>query len=400
MVRLVLITIGMIALGAIIGIAIVKIRYASVKEPFIEEFYEKYEFVDPLKKVDKQPIAKLPEGDTFDFGSIETSKSYSHDFVIENAGNEKLVINLVSTTCSCTSSDLKEGQAVVIEPGKKHSITLSWFANYYQEKYTHSAEISTNDPNQERIKLTITGSVNRAVEAIPHERVVSTLKANQTYDTHFDIVSFKHDQFNILDTKVITQEYGDTISLETRSLTEEEISSHSGAKSGYRCNVKVKPGLPIGPFLAEVDVKTDIEGFVPVRFQIKGNAVGNVSFINQSDFLLIEGRNTLKVGIIRQGTTAEAKISLVIRGIEGQIDENSITVKQASPSENVSAEIGNPIRQQSVVIVPVTIKIAGLDKPLIRMGPDPDNLGKIQFATPAPDSPTIDVYLEFSVADN
>ena len=397
MARLLLLTLIFVVVGVGLGNLIVWIQYFSADEPFIEEFYSENEFVDPSVTL-LDPVLNVPEN-TYEFGSIETSKSYSHNFEVKNDGEGPLVVRLTGTTCTCTSADMEEDESVSIPGGQKRVITLSWFATHYQQDFAQGATFETNDKKNPEFQLIVKGNVTRSVEPVPHEKVVSSIPADGTFTTSFDIVSFKHDAFQLTEHSFERKETADSFELTHAPLTTDQLAEHKNAKSGFRCIVHIKEGIPIGPFDQELKVNTDIEGYEPIQFKIKGTSVGNVAIINQSVFQMGDQRNEFAVGLVEKGKTVEVKFKLIIRGDTSNLTEKKVTVVQAEPENYLSAETGELEIQEKLVIVPVTVRISGNGGPIVKMGPESANMGKIQFKTPAEKTPLIDVYFAFSVSN-
>ena len=401
MLRLILLTLGFLVIGAGLGMLIVWIQYFAADEPFIKEFYERYEFVeptDPSSDSSTGPMVKLPDGDTFEFGSIETSKSYSHNFEVHNEGDSPLIIELASTTCKCTSADIEIGKSVEIKPGQKYAVTLSWFATHFQQKFKQSATFKTNDENQPEIQLVVTGNVTRAIEPVPHEAIISSLAADGDYTTQFDIVSFKHDEFKLNGHRYGKPELADAFDFSFVQLTNEQLAEHKNAKSGYRCTVTKVAAIPIGPFSQKIYVDTDVEGFEAIEFTLKGTSVGNISIINQSKFTMVDERNEIRVGLVNKGQTIEVKFILLIRGDQDELNAGEFSTSN-DPDEYLTVEIGEPRLGENLMRVPVTVKIGGDVAPIVRMGPDVANMGKVQIKTPITSTPLVDVYFSFSVSN-
>ena len=397
MARLLLLTLIFVVVGVGLGNLIVWIQYFSADEPFIEEFYAENEFVDPSVTL-LDPILNVPEK-TYEFGSIETSKSYSHNFEVKNDGGGPLVIRLTGTTCTCTSADMQPDESVSIPGGQKRVITLSWFATHYKQDFAQGATFETNDKNNPEFQLIVKGDVTRSVEPVPHEKVVSSVPADGTFSTNFDVVSFKHDAFDLTGHSFERKETADSFELTHLPLTADQLAEHKNAKSGFRCTLAIKEGIPVGPFDQEIKVSTDIDGYEPIQFKIKGTSVGNVAIINQSNFQMSDQRNEFAVGLVEKGKTVEVKFRLIIRGDTEKQADNKVTVVHSDPEDYLSAETGELEIQENLVVVPVTVKISGNGGPIVKMGPDSANMGKIQFKTPAEKTPLIDVYFSFSVAN-
>ena len=54
--------------------------------------------------------------ETFDFGKMDAGESGSHEFVLTNRGDKTHTLNLGSTSCSCTVSEIKDNE---LAPGNR-----------------------------------------------------------------------------------------------------------------------------------------------------------------------------------------------------------------------------------------------------------------------------------------
>jgi hypothetical protein len=94
-----------------------------------------------------------------DFGEANSGDEVSAAFEFENAGDSKLVINNISTSCGCTTSKLEK---LEYEPGEKGTIPVKFNTRGYSGKVTKTLTVTSNDEetNHGRVQLDITGKVN------------------------------------------------------------------------------------------------------------------------------------------------------------------------------------------------------------------------------------------------
>jgi len=106
------------------------------------------------------PNIEFLETTTFDFGKVVQGKTISHTFKFKNTGDADLEIYLVRSTCRCIAS-LMSGK--IIKPGATGELKFTFDSAPYSGKLTRTAYIHSNDPTQPRIKLTLTGYVEKKV---------------------------------------------------------------------------------------------------------------------------------------------------------------------------------------------------------------------------------------------
>ncbi len=94
--------------------------------------------------------------ESYDFGKVQEGKMVTHQFQINNTGDDVLVIKKVKASCGCTAAkpaenDLKPGESTLI------SVTFNTSRRFGpQKKYIY---IFTNDPNNEQFRLSFTAEV-------------------------------------------------------------------------------------------------------------------------------------------------------------------------------------------------------------------------------------------------
>ena len=97
--------------------------------------------------------------EVYDFGVAVEGEIVSFTFLLENQGDEVLIIESVGSSCGCTTTDLSEPQ---IEPGK--TVRLGGGFNtsgYGGATASKNVYISCNDPVRPELTLKVTGRVVR-----------------------------------------------------------------------------------------------------------------------------------------------------------------------------------------------------------------------------------------------
>ncbi|MHC4132766.1 MAG: DUF1573 domain-containing protein [Planctomycetota bacterium] len=99
-----------------------------------------------------------------DLGEINTGFKKSCEFKFTNTGDGTLNIKKVTTTCGCTSSKLEKK---VYAPGESGTLKITYNANKVPTKVNKKAYVTSNDPKNPKITLTITGQTVAKVEHSP-----------------------------------------------------------------------------------------------------------------------------------------------------------------------------------------------------------------------------------------
>ncbi|WDP89071.1 MAG: DUF1573 domain-containing protein [Desulfobacter sp.] len=87
-----------------------------------------------------------------------------HEFIVRNQGNSELSILRVIPSCSCVSHSFDR----TIPPGGEGGIKIGIETGGYGGQHLHrSILVKTNDPNNKKIYLTVTGKVTQSVTIKP-----------------------------------------------------------------------------------------------------------------------------------------------------------------------------------------------------------------------------------------
>ena len=92
----------------------------------------------------------------FNFGRVEKGKRIIHEYVFWNKGDRPLEIKRVKKSCGCTSA---KSTKRTIQPGDSAAIKVVFDTKGYAGKVTKFVTVDSNDPQNGRVKLIITGWV-------------------------------------------------------------------------------------------------------------------------------------------------------------------------------------------------------------------------------------------------
>jgi rhodanese-related sulfurtransferase len=98
--------------------------------------------------------------ETYDFGVAVEGDAISFTFLLENRGDELLVIEDVGSSCGCATPDLSERE---IKPGRTARLGGSFdTSGYGGTRTSKNVYVSSNDPDRPDVTLHITGDVVEA----------------------------------------------------------------------------------------------------------------------------------------------------------------------------------------------------------------------------------------------
>jgi hypothetical protein len=108
----------------------------------------------------RPPRVTLPDGNTYDFGTLEEDGSLSKMFRIRNSGGRELQIIAVRTSCGCTSAEVDRK---TIPGGQTGQLTVSYHARPLHSQERINVVLATNDPRNPFPGFMITGNIRLRV---------------------------------------------------------------------------------------------------------------------------------------------------------------------------------------------------------------------------------------------
>ncbi len=94
----------------------------------------------------------------WNFGMLKEGEIAEHVFVIENTGDDTLIISKVRATCGCTATLLSDS---LIPPSGKAELKSKLRTKGMSGKFHKHIFVYSNDPENPRISLSLTGYVQR-----------------------------------------------------------------------------------------------------------------------------------------------------------------------------------------------------------------------------------------------
>ena len=114
------------------------------------------------KTIEKPKI--FCEEQVFDFGKIYIGESIKHEFKLKNLGKGELIINNVKSSCGCTAVLASKN---ILHEDEEGEIEVKFNSGHYVGKVTKSVVVNSNDPENSKYKLTITGEIIEEVSVNP-----------------------------------------------------------------------------------------------------------------------------------------------------------------------------------------------------------------------------------------
>ena len=227
----------------------------------------------PISETGPWPKAVVPE-DEHNFDVMTVGAQKSHKFVIKNEGDVPLQYKLIGTSCSCTVSDMESKKVYEIPVGEQREIELTWKPREFDDQFSKTAEIYTNDPERQIVTFSVVGRVEEILSSNPVEGwPLQDIDRNNPVTLTGEIYS------SILEEIAIEKI---DVSKEWLKVTSEPFSKTDleefNAKCGHKIKVVFDPAdLNVGKIAELVTVHTKVDEAKEIPFAITGNFLGPIT---------------------------------------------------------------------------------------------------------------------------
>ncbi len=293
-----------------------------------------------------------------------------HAFVFQNAGTGVLKLKAGQTSCSaCTIAELEADE---VPPGESTKVVVEYKTGRLP-KFRQTATILTNDPQEQRVELTISGSVTSKLDIRPAEISFGNVPAGESATAETRIVQHVAGELHVGDPEVTSGGSGDAFEFRVEPLPADELTSK--IVGGYRVLATVKPGLPLGPFRRTIRVTLQF-GQDPTRSEfeipIQGMIVSDLSILGPG---WRNDKGVLLLGSVPHVEGARRELKLLIRGK----DRDSVVIEpiEREPSW-LKVTLGERTKLNDAVDqVPLVVEVPPGSPPSIHLGTDQGALGTI-----------------------
>jgi len=215
-------------------------------------------------------------------------------WTIRNEGAADLHLREGEKTCSCSIIKLLENKVVAVKPGDQFEFEFEYQTREFSNHHVWSISILTDDPNRPSIPLRIEGNVQQPVVMFPPGGAINFMSVSndELHPAKVAIGSPDHPQMKILE---VVSSNPAHVTAEAKLLDAEELKSVNAnltapspgtgpshatttlLTSGYRIEVALKVGMPLGAFHEEVVIKTDHPLRPETKISVAGTMVGPIS---------------------------------------------------------------------------------------------------------------------------
>lgn len=332
------------------------------------------------------------DNDTYDFGTMDVNGSGRHDFIIKNTGTAPLELTKGPTSCKCTLAEMNE--KTVVPPGGETKVGLSWTAKGFLGPFRQTATLLSNDPDRSRVLLTVTGRISVAARAVPAELVFSRIMAGQDATATVQVFGYRPEPLQLKDFRWSDSQTANSFEARILPLPADQIKNEEGATSGCLLEVRVKSGLPLGPFQQKISLATNLKQTPTIEIPIRGKIASDLSIVGPG---WSEEDGLLMLGTIRSEEGTKRTLLIVAGGPRAR--EVRCEPVEVFP-DTLRVEIGTPqpARDGTVIQTPVTITIPPGSPPADHLGSEQGKLGRITIRTNHPHIPRLRILVRFAVA--
>jgi len=331
-----------------------------------------------------QPKVEIGQPLMHEFGTMSQETKATHSWKIKNVGEADLNLWLEgNTTCSCTVAKLQtkgedgavQRPVVTVKPGDSTNIDLEWNTKTMPVDYSQGATIGTNDASRPSFMITVKGKVYPPVSVFPPEMITLNGISNEEV-TKAMIAVYSMDRPETKIKKLTTSRPGLIVATQMPML--ESDRTQLKVKNGYRVEVEVRPGMPMGTFQDELLIETDHPIRPTVKVSIAGKTTGPISFLperlrmtnvtssrggTQNLTLLVRGGKPTSFKVAHK----PAKVDIAITPYDSKSQKGRYRLTATVPpgtsagsiDEEITLETDNP--KASILRIPVFILISDTD---------------------------------------
>ncbi len=330
---------------------------------------------------------------THEFGTIGTGVSGTHRFEVRNVGNRPLSLTRGSSSCSCTVSDFESSEAgasdsrKAVLPGASTFVTVTWRGKPPGGAFHQQVTVLTDDPRRPEIVFVVEGTVVPTWRTVPETIAVDQLATSASRHASAAVYTYGDGPPDITEISIDGSDAEVFFALSTTPLPANEFAAEPGATGGFRIDVDIRPGLPIGPLRRTITVTFTMPDVVTADVPLEGTVSGD---------LVIAGpgwdasRQSLVLGTVSGRSGFKRRIFLTAKGPHR--DAVRPVVREVEPpSMDVTVGPGAPVGAGGVIRFPIDLAISPGSRPANHLCSEQGPAGRIVFDTGHPDSPSLTI---------
>lgn len=327
------------------------------------------------------------------FGTIGTGTSGSHRFEIRNVGERPLTLSRGSSSCSCTVSDfdVADGASAdstkVVPPGESTFVTVKWQGKPPGGPFRQQVTIVTDDPRRPEVVFAVEGTVVPTWLAVPESLSLDQFSTSSRQRISATIYTYGKEPPDVREVVIDGPGADRFFAITTTGLSAGELAAQPEATGGFRIDVDVKPGLPIGPLRRTISARLTMPDEVTASLPLQGNVSGDIGLAGPG---WDASRQTLLLGTVSSRTGFKRKIFLTAKGSHRDLVRP--VVREVVPgSLTVTVGEGAAIGAGNVLRFPIDLEVPPGSRPANHLCSEQGPAGRIVLETGHPDAPIVSI---------
>jgi len=338
----------------------------------------------------KGPRAVVINGERHEFGSMDRYAKGTHDFQIKNDGDAPLEITLGHTTCKCTMSKLSKSK---LEPGESTVVKLEWTVKTLDPEFEQSAEVATNDPHHNPVRLSIHGQVIDALRAEESQFTLNDLSANEETVVRLRVFASKLPDLQVVKHEWVKPENADRLPVSVEPLSKAEVAPQRIAASGVAVVLRVQPGLPLGPISQVLRLTFNIPDHEPLEIPLFGTVISDVSLAGPG---ATANRLLVNLGTVPFGSPFKRTVYITVKGPHRE--QTKLRITGVTPDGELQATLGEPLRENPKVDrYPLTIELSPSARPVARTSDE--NFARLKVEVTHPQVKELDLKVRYIIRE-
>lgn len=142
--------------------------------------------------------------------------------------------------------------------------------------FRQQATILTDDPRRPEVVFVVEGTVVPTWRAIPDSIALPSLAASASQRTSATIFTYGPEAPEFTEVSIDHPQAAQFFSLAASALSAAEIAAETGASGGFRIDVEIKPGLPLGRLRQTITARFRTSEEVTAEIPLEGNVGGDL----------------------------------------------------------------------------------------------------------------------------